>query len=101
MSLFDDMNASLAECEDLGSEEVTHTPAAGYPYSINVLREDPALLGESRPGVVMTLFASDSGFDQIPVKGDTFTVGSDDYRVFEVKLDEGHGVFVQLAKKAA
>jgi len=100
MSLFDVLNSCLAGNADLGSEQVMHTPMAGSPSLVTVLRKDPALLGEARPGVVMTLFASDSAFERMPVKGDTFTVGSDDYRVFEAKLDEGQGVYVQLTKKA-
>lgn len=84
---------------DIQGRDVTWTPAGGSPVSVRVIRADPNALAAA--GVLMTLFGTmaASGFTQMPVKNDAFTVDSVTYRVFDVQgPDESGGIYIHLTK---
>lgn len=90
------MNAAVLE--DFG-RSVLHTPGVGAPATVTLARSDPSALSAS--GSALTLFGDmeQSGFTQLPVKNDVFTVDGQQYRAFDVQgPDESGGIYVHLTK---
>jgi len=84
---------------DIYGEAATWTPAGGVATVIRVVRADPSEL--SAGGVLMMLFGTmaGSGFTQMPVKNDVFTLNSINYRAFDVQgPDAALGIWIHLTK---
>lgn len=84
---------------DIYGEAVTWTPTGGASAAVRVVRCDPDQL--SATGVLLMLFGSmaGSGFTQMPVKNDAFTVNSITYRAFDVQgPDAAGGIWIHLTK---
>jgi len=95
----DELIRSNAAQIEYSGEAATWTPAGGVATSIRVVRADPSEL--SAGGVLMMLFGTmaGSGFTQMPVKNDVFTVNSINYRAFDVQgPDAALGLWIHLTK---
>lgn len=79
-----------ADCLDEFGETFTYTPAGGPSVSVTCVRKNPSVPSQAANTPFMVLWApmSGAGFSAVPAKGDTFTLGSSTYRVFDVDRDE-------------
>lgn len=96
MGVFDEIAAELVASE-LG-EDVTYTPQSGAAVQVRAIPVNPARLEGLNPGQYTVRFVNASAFQAPPAAGDTVTIGSAQYRVFEVRNRGSGAAFLVLSK---
>lgn len=98
LASFQELN--LAQLDEFGVE-VQHRYEGGST-TVTAVRIDPRSLNEAPAGAFMALFGSieHSGWDQVPVKNDSFVLDENSFRVFEVKReDQTDGIWIFLEQQ--
>lgn len=83
--IFATANQSMVDSIMGEAVEIAH--GAGAYYEIRAIWSDPSVDGDQEIGILGSVGAQISAFDQLPVRGDKVRIGTTEYRAIAVQVD--------------
>jgi hypothetical protein len=99
MSWTDALSSLNDACRDTFGAEITITPSAGAPFTVEAIPGDPAQFEAITPGQHEVRWVKQADCPAQPKAGDVVVIGTGSYVIHDVQDDRGGGWNLFLDKR--